>query len=635
MPRNTRRTSTLAAAPPPSGRNRRISRRAREERQRRYLTIGIAVVSAIVVLIAVISSLSFYVITPNETLATVNGHNISRSDYWKARRNVLLDRLQQYSFQSQLGGGSSDQLQAGADAARMEIASIRTYAVDPPTLTNMVQDQVVLDALPGLGITISDKDVNDTVAERFAPVPLNTPTPAPTLNPTRQATADAATAGATQTTVALNTQSTSTAQVGATQTATASALTPTSNAPPAATAPPTETAVPSQTPTNMEARATSTATLKEFITERQKDAGISLDDYKRLIIKPALARQRTREVLEARSPDHGEEVHAYHILLPTEDAAKEARRRVVEQGQDFGAVASELSTDTTTKPNGGDLGYAPRGIYVKPFEDAAFALPVGAVSDPVQTEFGWHIIKVTDHPQDRTYDDSVYRQLRDKQFQAWLDDQTAKAKVKETIPTPIPSPQAAFQPPADAPATPTFTPAPSPAVSGTPDATSGTPNLGAIGTPVGMATPPAGAAGVGGVAPTVMGSSSVTGTPAASGGGVPASGSGSGSGTAASGAAGMAAAGTTGSGGVTAAAAGSTPSAAAGAGPTPIPFTPASPSAGAGGVAPVAPATTAPTVSAPTVPPVIPATVAPPPTPMPIIVPTAAPAGAARATATP
>jgi len=613
MPRNTRRTSTLAAAPPPpSGRNRRISRRAREERQRRYLTIGIAAVSAIVVLIAVVSSLSFYVITPNETLATVNGHNISRNDYWKVRRNVLLDRLQQYSFQSQLGGGSSAQLQAGADAARMEIAGIRTYAVDPPTLTNMVQDQVVLDALPGLGITVSDKDVADTVAERFAPVPLNTPTPGPTLNPTRQATADAATAGATQTTVALNTQSTSTAQVGATQTATASALTPTSNVPSTATAPPTTTAVPSQTPTNMEARATSTATLKEFITERQKDANISLDDYKRLIIKPALARQHAREVLEARSPDHGEEIRASHILLPTEDAAKEARRRVTEQGQDFGAVASELSTDTTTKPNGGDLGYAPRGIYVKPFEDAAFALPVGIVSDPVQTEFGWHIIKVTDHPQDRVYDDSVYRQLRDKQFQAWLDDQTAKAKVKESVPTPIPSPPTAFQPPAAAPATPTFTPAPSPSASGTPDA-------GAIGTPVGMATPPAGAAGVGGVAPTVMGGSSVsvTGTPAASGVGAPASGtaSGSTSGTAASG--------------------GVTPSASAATGPTPIPFSPASPSAGAGGAAPVVPASAPPAVSAPTVPPVVPATVAPAPTPVPITVPTVAPAGAAGATPTP
>lgn len=516
MPRNPRRTSTLAAAPQPVGKNRRISRRQREQRQRRYLTIGAIAVTALVALIAIISSLSFYVITPNETLATVNGHDISRSDYWKVRRNALLDRLQQYSFQSQLGGGTrSDQLQAGADAARMEIKGIRTYAVDPTTLHDMEQDQVILAALPGIGVTLTDKDVDETVAERFAPVALQTPTPAPTLNPTKQATADAATAGVTQTSVALNTQSTGTAQAVAAQ----AALTP-SSGPATATVAPTTTAVPTQTPTNMDARATSTATLKTFIDERQKDAGISLDDYKRLITRPALARQRAREALEANAPTHGEQVHALHILLPTEDGAKEARRRIVEQGQDFSAVASELSTDTTTKPTGGDLGFAPRGFFVKPFEDAAFSLPVNAVSDPIQTEFGWHIIKVIDHPQDREYDDAVFRQVRDKQFQMWVDDQTKKAQIKATVPTPIPSPQTAFQPPADAPATPTFTPAPSPAANGTPDpnaatGVNGTP--GALGTPAMLTTPPAGASGTGGVVPTVIGGGSATGSPAASG----------------------------------------------------------------------------------------------------------------------
>jgi len=563
MPRNPRRISTLAAAPAPAGKNRRISRRQREQRQRRYLTIGAIAVTALVALIAIISSLSFYVITPNETLATVNGHDISRSDYWKVRRNALLDRLQQYSFQSQLGGGTrSDQLQAGADAARMEIKGIRAYAVDPTTLHDMEQDQVILGALPGIGVTLTDKDVDETVAERFAPVALQTPTPAPTLNATKQATADAATAGVTQTSVALNTQSTSTAQAVAAQ----SALTP-SSGPATATVAPTTTAVPTQTPTNMDARATSTATLKTFIDERQKDAGISLDDYKRLITRPALARQRAREALEANAPTHGEQVHAFHILLPTEDGAKEARRRIVEQGQDFSAVASELSTDTTTKPTGGDLGFAPRGFFVKPFEDAAFSLPVNAVSDPVQTEFGWHIIKVVDHPQDREYDDAVFRQVRDKQFQMWVDDQTKKAQIKATVPTPIPSPQTAFQPPADAPATPTFTPAPSPAANGAP---------GALGTPAMLTTPPAGASGTGGVPPTVMGGSSATGSPAAaSGGGAPSSGTAS-------------------SGGASPIAGGSTPSVGA-TGPTPIPFNPPSPSAASGGVVPAAAPTTAPT----------------------------------------
>jgi hypothetical protein len=267
--------------------------------------------------------------------------------------------------------------------------------------------------------------------------------------------------------------------------------------------------VPTQTPTNEQARATSTAALASFVKERQKDAGMSLDDYKRLITRPALARQRARETLEAKTPTHGEQVHAYHILLPTEDAAKDARNRIVNQGQDFQSVARDLSTDTTTKPNGGDLGYFPRGIMVKPFEDAAFSLPVNTVSEPVQTDFGWHLILVTDHAADKEFDDAVFRQLRDKQFDDWLTAEKNKAKVQQSVPTPFPSPPAGFQAPAGAPATPTFTPGPTPQNTGTPGAGSpaanGTPSAtGAAGTP----------GGAGATVPAATGAGTSTGTTA-------------------------------------------------------------------------------------------------------------------------
>jgi hypothetical protein len=489
MPRNSRRDSILAAPPPGAEARRRRSRRAREARQRKLLLITMSAIGALLILIVGFGTLRYYYLIPHQVIATVNNHKIIRSDYWKVRRDTLLDRLQQYSFQAQAGQGDQQSIQQEAQTAQDEITNIRSAPIDPTTLQTMTEDQVVLDALPALGVTITDADVDQTVAERFSPVPLSSPTPSPTLNPTKQATADAATAQATQTSVAIAAGATSTFQANATQTATASALTPTPNTPPTATAPPTETPVPTQTPTNEQARATSTANLGDFVKERQKDANMSLSDYKRLIILPALARQKAREALEAQTPTHGEEIHAYHILLPTEAAAQEARKRIVDQGQDFTAVATELSTDTTTKPNGGDLGYFPRGIMVKPFEDAAFALPVNEVSQPIQTDFGWHIIKVVDHVQDREFDDAVYRQLRDKAFSDWLAAQDAKAKLKQSIPTPFPSPPAGFEAPAGAPATPTFTPAPT-----VPD-TTGTPGAG---TPVGTgAASPAGTAAVG------------------------------------------------------------------------------------------------------------------------------------------
>jgi peptidyl-prolyl cis-trans isomerase C len=86
-----------------------------------------------------------------------------------------------------------------------------------------------------------------------------------------------------------------------------------------------------------------------------------------------------------------QEIHARHILVATEEEAKKVKERL-KNGEDFATVAKEVSKDSGTE--GGDLGFFTRGQMLKPFEDAAFALEVGQISDPVQTQFGWHIIKV-------------------------------------------------------------------------------------------------------------------------------------------------------------------------------------------------------------------------------------------------
>ena len=86
-----------------------------------------------------------------------------------------------------------------------------------------------------------------------------------------------------------------------------------------------------------------------------------------------------------------EEIHARHILVATEAEAKEIQERL-KKGEDFATVAKEKSKDPSAE--GGDLGFFGRGQMLKPFEDAAFALKEGEISNPVQTQFGWHIIKV-------------------------------------------------------------------------------------------------------------------------------------------------------------------------------------------------------------------------------------------------
>lgn len=81
-----------------------------------------------------------------------------------------------------------------------------------------------------------------------------------------------------------------------------------------------------------------------------------------------------------------------HILVPTEQEAIDARGRI-DGGEDFAAVATELGTDGTAT-SGGDLGCQPLGMYVAEFADAAVAAEIGAVTAPVQSQFGWHLILV-------------------------------------------------------------------------------------------------------------------------------------------------------------------------------------------------------------------------------------------------
>jgi len=86
-------------------------------------------------------------------------------------------------------------------------------------------------------------------------------------------------------------------------------------------------------------------------------------------------------------------MRASHILVTTQESAEQLLNQINE-GADFGTVARQNSSCPSSQ-NGGDLGDFGPGMMVKPFEDATVATPIGAVSQPVQTQFGWHLIKRT------------------------------------------------------------------------------------------------------------------------------------------------------------------------------------------------------------------------------------------------
>lgn len=89
------------------------------------------------------------------------------------------------------------------------------------------------------------------------------------------------------------------------------------------------------------------------------------------------------------------EVKTSHILVSTEEEANELKKKL-NKGAKFEALAKEFSKDEGSKVKGGELGYARKGQFVPEFESKAFAMKVGEISEPVKSQFGWHIIKLID-----------------------------------------------------------------------------------------------------------------------------------------------------------------------------------------------------------------------------------------------
>lgn len=98
---------------------------------------------------------------------------------------------------------------------------------------------------------------------------------------------------------------------------------------------------------------------------------------------------------QVRLVEMGDEVRVRHILVDTREEAEALKERA-EAGEDFFTLAFDNSTDEATRLEGGDLGYVTSDSLVGPLAVAAYATPVGQISSPVETEFGWHIVQVTD-----------------------------------------------------------------------------------------------------------------------------------------------------------------------------------------------------------------------------------------------
>ena len=163
------------------------------------------------------------------------------------------------------------------------------------------------------------------------------------------------------------------------------------------------------------------ALLDEFLSQEAKKA-----------VTPDAARKLYDDTIKDLKPEA--EVRARHILVESEDDAKKASSRV-KGGEDFAKVATELSKDPGSGKEGGDLGFFTKERMVSEFAEAAFKLEPGQISEPVKSEFGWHVIKVEEKrtkpvPAFDDVKEQVETYLRRKALQDTVLALRAKAKVE-------------------------------------------------------------------------------------------------------------------------------------------------------------------------------------------------------------
>lgn len=153
-------------------------------------------------------------------------------------------------------------------------------------------------------------------------------------------------------------------------------------------------------------------------------SGIAIEN----IVATAVTDEALQAAYDARFKDAAPqtEYNAAHILVATKEEA-DAIKTELAGGADFAEVAKAKSTDTGSGANGGDLGWFGLGMMVKPFEDAVIAAKVGEVTDPVQSDFGFHLILVKET---RVAEKPTLDQLRDE-LAAEVENAAINAKIEE------------------------------------------------------------------------------------------------------------------------------------------------------------------------------------------------------------
>jgi parvulin-like peptidyl-prolyl isomerase len=297
-------------------------------------------------------------------------------------------------------------------------------------LDKLVDEEILIQKAAEMGLSVSDAEVEEALQGLFRFFPNGTPTPAPTFPPVStptpsQAQLDLLNYTATPETV--NPDVAEERQTEGTPTAEETAEVETTATDEA------ETAAPTATPT-LEISATATPYTEEMFQEEYQGyvsdlSAINIEEASlRTYLRSFLLVQKVREQIVSEIPREQEQVWARHILVKTMPEALIVLDRL-DKGEDWTSIAADVSLDTSNKDNGGDLGWFASGRMVEPFETAAFALEPGETSDPVETQFGVHLIQVIGKDT-LLLSDSEFESLQEIRYQEWFQEIKATAEIK-------------------------------------------------------------------------------------------------------------------------------------------------------------------------------------------------------------
>ena len=421
--------------------------RAQKDRLRSRIAL-VLLMTAIVTVVGMLSGGILYenVYLPRLSVVRVGTDAVSLTDYAERlafERNRLLLQAQnaRAQIERQRARADGEGQEAIINLLQQQYNFLLERVIDLP---EQLQDDLVAELLIGAearrrGLMATETEI-DTQIKRMIGYPLPTPTPGPTATPNSIATANA--------------QATGTAAAGSLSEATPTVVqTPTAASTPAATAPPAATAAdggssvgtattaagtadvpnPTATPSGPTPTPAPTATPLPFPTyfARYQEVVGSDTALIRSVAKARVLRAKLNEAL-GKVPTAQEQVRARHILVADEAAAQTVVERL-EAGEDFAALATELSTDNSTKEAGGDLGFFPRGIMVPEFEATAFSLTAGETSPPIETQFGYHVIRVEEHEEQREILDYQLQQIRANAINRWLDEQLTTVQIERRL----------------------------------------------------------------------------------------------------------------------------------------------------------------------------------------------------------